>query len=64
MTALVAAFKEWEHQLMSVHDEITVFSDNKNLEYFNSTKVLNRRQHFFFIFFILFILHTSLRLMA
>ena len=30
---------------MSVHDEITVFSDHKNLEYFNSTKVLNRRQH-------------------
>ena len=45
MTAIVAAFKEWEHLLMSVHDEITVFSDHKNLEYFNSTKVLNRRQH-------------------
>ena len=37
MTAIVAAFKEWEHLLMSVHDEITVFSDHKNLEYFNST---------------------------
>ena len=45
MTALVATFKEWEHLLMSAHDEITVFSDHKNLEYFNSTKVLNRRQH-------------------
>ena len=45
MTAIVAAFKEWEHLLMSVHDEITVFSDHKNLEYFNSTKVHNRRQH-------------------
>ena len=45
MTAIVAAFKEWEHLLMSVHDEMTVFSDHKNLEYFNSTKVLNRRQH-------------------
>ena len=33
MTAIVAAFKEWEHLLMSVHDEITVFSDHKNLEY-------------------------------
>ena len=45
MTAIVAAFKEWEHLLMSVHDEITVFSDHKNLEYFNYTKVLNPRQH-------------------
>ena len=45
MTAIVAAFKEWEHLLLSVHDEMTVFSDHKNLEYFNSTKVLNCRQH-------------------
>ena len=45
MTAIVAAFKEWEHLLMSVHDEITVFSDHMNLEYFNSTKVLNHRKH-------------------
>ena len=45
MTAIVAAFKEWEHLLMSVHDKITVFSNHKNLEYFNSTKVLNHRQH-------------------
>ena len=45
MTAIVAAFKEWEHLLMSVHDELMVFSNYKNLEYFNSTKALNRRQH-------------------
>ena len=45
MTAIVAAFEEWEHLLMSVQDEILVFSDHKNLEYFNSTKVPNRRQH-------------------
>ena len=45
MTTIVATFKEWEHLLMSVHDEITVFSDHKNLVYFNSTKVLKRRQH-------------------
>ena len=43
--AIVAAFKEWEHLLMSVHDKIMVFSDHKNLEYFNSTMVLNHRQH-------------------
>ena len=45
MTAIVAAIKEWEHLLMSVHDEITVFSNHMNSEYFNSTKVLNCRQH-------------------
>ena len=32
MTAIVAAFKEWEHLLMSVHDEIMVFSDHKNCD--------------------------------
>ena len=30
---------------MSVHDEIMVFSDHRNLEYFNSTTDRNRRQH-------------------
>jgi len=45
MTAIVVAFKEWEHLLMSVKHEVTIFTDHKNLEYFNTTKVLNRRQH-------------------
>jgi len=45
MTAIVVAFREWEHLLMSVRDEVTVLTDHKNLEYFNTTKVLNRRQH-------------------
>jgi len=30
---------------MSVSDQILVYSDHKNLEYFNTTKTLNRRQH-------------------
>jgi hypothetical protein len=45
MTAIVVAFKEWEHLLMSVDDEVMVYTDHKNLEYFNTTKTLNRRQH-------------------
>src|SRR5437660_6226979 len=45
MTAIVVAFKEWEHLLMSTKDEVMVFTDHKNLEYFNITKILNRRQH-------------------
>jgi len=31
--------------LMSVDDQIMVYTDHKNLEYFNTTKTLNRRQH-------------------
>src|SRR5205807_9759823 len=45
MTAIVAAFKEWDHLLRSVAEQITIYTDHKNLEYFNSTKILNCRQH-------------------
>jgi len=31
--------------LMSVDDQILVYTDYKNLEYFNTTKTINRRQH-------------------
>src|SRR4051812_47989376 len=45
MTAIVAAFKEWDHLLRSAEDVIVIYTDHRNLEYFNTTKVLNRRQH-------------------
>jgi len=45
MAAIVAAFKEWAYMLMSVDDQILVYTDHKNLEYFNTRKTLNRRQH-------------------
>ena len=45
MSAIVAAFKEWHHLFIAVKDEITVYTDHRNLEYFNTTKVLNPRQH-------------------
>jgi len=45
MAAIRAAFKEWAYMLMSVDDQILVYTDHKNLEYFNTTKTLNRRQH-------------------
>jgi len=45
MAAIVAAFKEWAYMLMSVDDQILVYTNHKNLEYFNTTKTLNRRQH-------------------
>jgi len=30
---------------ISVDDEILVYTDHKKLEYFNTTKTINRRQH-------------------
>jgi hypothetical protein len=44
MLAIVAAFKEWSRYLESVSGTIMVYTDHKNLEYFCTTKVLNRRQ--------------------
>jgi len=31
--------------LRSVEEQITVYTNHKNLEYFNTTKILTRRQH-------------------
>ena len=45
MSATVAAFKEWHHLVIAVKDEITVYTNQRNLEYFNTIKVLNRGQH-------------------
>ena len=45
MSAIVTAFKEWHHLFLAVKDEITVYTDHRNLEYFNSTKILNRRKN-------------------
>src|SRR5712691_10200420 len=45
MMAIMAAFREWEHVLRSTMDQVVVFLDHKNMEYFNSSKILNRRQH-------------------
>ena len=45
MSAIVAAFKECHYLFIAVKDEITLYTDHRNLEYFNTTKVLNRRQH-------------------
>ena len=44
MFAIVAAFKEWRAYLEGAQYQITVLTDHKNLEYFTTTKTLNRRQ--------------------
>ena len=44
MMAIVEAFKEWRAYLEGAQHQITVITDHKNLEYFLTTKTLNRRQ--------------------
>jgi len=44
MVVIVNCFQEWRHFLMGAPEKIVVFTDHKNLEYFNTTKLLNRRQ--------------------
>ena len=42
--AIVRAFEHWRAELQSVENPIQVLSDHKNLEYFMTPKLLNRRQ--------------------
>ena len=42
MVVIVDCFKEWRHYLIG--QWVVVYMDHRNLEYFNSTKILNRRQ--------------------
>ena len=43
MVAIVRSFHAWETLLKSCQKQIMVWTDHKNLEYFNSTKSLTRR---------------------
>jgi len=44
MVVIVNCFQEWRYFLMGALEQIVVYMDYKNLEYFNTTKLLNRRQ--------------------
>jgi len=44
LMAIAWAFEEWHAELQSVENPISVLTDHKNLEYFMTTKLLNRRQ--------------------
>lgn len=44
MLAIVEAFKEWRRYLEGAQHTTTVYTDHKNLEYFTTTRKLNRRQ--------------------
>ena len=42
--AIVAALKHWKAYLLGTREPITIYSDHKNLLYWNTTKVLTQRQ--------------------
>src|SRR5438874_10841329 len=44
LMAIVRCFEEWRAELEGSPHPVEVLSDHKNLEYFMSTKLLNRRQ--------------------
>ena len=44
LLAIVDSFQEWRHFLEGAAYPVTVYTDHKNLEYFMSARVLNRRQ--------------------
>ena len=44
LLAIVDVFKHWRRYCEGATHQIQVFSDHQNLEYFTTTKVLNRRQ--------------------
>jgi len=44
LLAVVDAFKHWRRYCKGATHQVQVYSDHQNLEYFTTTKVLNRRQ--------------------
>jgi len=44
MIVIVNCFQEWRHFLIGTPEQIVVYTDYKNLEYCNTTKLLNQRQ--------------------
>ncbi|KAH0610200.1 uncharacterized protein H6S33_011727 [Morchella sextelata] len=44
LLAIIRCFEEWRHHLEGAQFPIEVLSDHRNLEYFMTTKLLNRRQ--------------------
>lgn len=44
LLAIVDSMQEWRHILEGASHPVTIYTDHKNLEYFMSSRVLNRRQ--------------------
>ena len=44
LLAIITAFEQWRQYLHGAQHQILVFCDHKNLQYFTTTRILNRRQ--------------------
>ena len=44
LLAIINAFELWRSKLKGIEEPVQVVTDHKNLEYFMSSKLLNRRQ--------------------
>ena len=44
MLAIISCFKEWRHYLEGAQHTIEILTDHRSLEFFTTTKQLNRRQ--------------------
>ena len=44
MVVIVDCFKEWRHMLCGIPNRVVVYTDYRNLEYLQTTKILNRRR--------------------
>ena len=44
LLAIVDSFQEWRHFLKGAANLMAVYTDHKNLEYYMSARILNRRQ--------------------
>ena len=51
LLAIIKNFEMWRSELENTEDPVQVITDHKNLEYFISNKLLNRRQARWFEFF-------------
>jgi len=50
MLAIICALEEWRHFLEGARHPVEIWTDYKNLEYFMTTKKLNRRQARWFLY--------------
>ncbi|SAL95633.1 hypothetical protein, partial, partial [Absidia glauca] len=44
LLAIVESLQQWRHLLIASVEPVTIYTDHKNLEYFTTTRRLNRRQ--------------------
>jgi len=44
LLAILEAFREWKHHLLGADEQVTVYTDHQNLQFFLTTKVWNPRQ--------------------